>query len=318
MFYVQIGHAVSKRRFFRSPLLQEYELDVLVSAARLVHRALEVTPPAALAVALADGDDVDNHDHDTTAAAADAPVDDGDGGGAAIPVDRKLGLDEEDRPVAVEATAAAGKGKGKGKKRGRSEIGVTDASSAEEREVRGDELDEDDGSGEKQGRRHHSRGGAGSGGSSKGRPAAESCPFPSLFVAGQPVTAEATGVDAGADTENGASRASASVFAPSSAYRRRRRLSNPPTVMASMSAVWGDSGRRRGGEPQTASERAHSSEAGGERADVGWAGTRKDGEARELCRRVKGRLVGLFHRGAMYGCSALVEVCLQVRAEWWW
>eukprot|EP00903_Cladosiphon_okamuranus_P009362 g8926.t3 len=291
----------------------EYELDVLVSAVRLVYRALAVTPPAALAVALADAECDNNHDHDTASATANPLVNAGHGGGgASIPVDRKLGLDEEEPPVAVESAAATGKGKGKGRKRARSEISVTDTSRAEERGVNVDDLDEGGDAGDKQSQRHRFRGGADSG-SCEGGAAAEPCPSPSLFVAGQLVTAKAAGVDTGADAEDGKSRASASVFAPSSAYRRRgrRRLSNPPTAMTSMSAVGADRGTHRGGEPQTGSGWPETWEVGGARADVGWTGTREDTDARELCRRVKGRLVGLFHRGAMYGCSTLVEVCLQ-------
>ena len=293
-----------------------------MSAARLVHRALAVTPPAALAVALADEDHDDDHETATAAATDDALVDDGDGGGAAagVPVDRKLGLDEEDAPVAMGVEAARGKGKGKGRKRRRSEMGVADAGSAEEQEVREDDLDDEDGDArEKQGRRDRPRGGASG---SKGGRAVESRPSPSLFVAGKPATA-ATGIGTSADPENGAYDASANVFAPLPGYQRRHcRLSSPSralttTAGASPSAVGWGGRRRRGGEPQTELEWAESSEAGVACADAdeGWAGMREDSEARELCRRVKGRLVGLFHRGTMCGCSALVEVCLQVRAE---
>lgn len=267
---------------------------MLVSAVRLVHRSLAVTPPAALAVALAD--------HDAAASTDDARALVGDReGGAAVPVDRKLGL-EEDPPVAKAAAAAMagkGKGKGRGRKRGRSEIGVS--------------LDEDGGAaGEEECRRHPSRGGeTGSGSSSSsgkgGRTAAEPRPSPSLFVAGRAVAGVATGVDA----ERG--------FGPlSGGHRRRRRLSKAATTTLLSASVVG------GGEPQAELEWAESSEAGEAREDGGcsggegggqggWAGVREDSEAQDLCRRVKERLVGLFHRGTTYGCSALVEVCLQVR-----
>ena len=320
-----------------------------MSAARLVHRTLAVTPPAALAVALADHDH--DHDHATAATNENAVEDDHrDDGAAAVPVDRKLGLDE-DPPVVVEELAEKGKekgkGKGRGRKRGRSEMGVTATSadnSEEGREVRdGRRLDEDGGRGAgEERRRRHSRGEAeaGSGSGKGGRAtAAGSCPCPSLFVAGQAVT----GVASGTDMENGASRASVDVFVPSSDYSRRRFhcLSKPSTVATvttttttttCMSAVEEDSSRRRRGDepqPEAEPEWAESAGAGGasEHAGCGgggrgggghggWAGMRDDGEARELCRRVKGRLVGLFHRGAMYGYSTLVEVCLQVRARW--
>lgn len=45
---------------------------------------------------------------------------------------------------------------------------------------------------------------------------------------------------------------------------------------------------------------------------VDWAGMREASEVEGLAGRVKDRLVELFHQGAMSGCSALVEVCLQV------
>lgn len=48
----------------------------------------------------------------------------------------------------------------------------------------------------------------------------------------------------------------------------------------------------------------------GSRAREDWAGRRgADG----LGRRIKGRLVALFHEGVLCGCSVLVEACLQVK-----
>lgn len=48
----------------------------------------------------------------------------------------------------------------------------------------------------------------------------------------------------------------------------------------------------------------------GPRGREDWAGRRG---ADDLGRRIKGRLVALFHEGVLCGCSVLVEACLQVK-----
>ncbi|CAN0544482.1 unnamed protein product, partial [Ectocarpus sp. 8 AP-2014] len=74
----------------------DHELGILVSAARLVHLTLALTPPAARAVALAGPDDVSDDDEESGES----------GGEEAAPVDRRLGLEEE------ELIAGGSKGKG--------------------------------------------------------------------------------------------------------------------------------------------------------------------------------------------------------------
>lgn len=264
----------------------------------MVHRTLAATPPAALTVALAD------EDGKATVAATTGDAAVGGGGGGAIPVDRRLGLDE-DPPVEAEAVVAGngrGMGKGKGRKRGRSEMaGAGGCSSGEEEERDG--VDEERG----QSGRCHPRGGASRSRRRGGRASSSSSsvpPPPSLFVAGRPVTA-AIDADTGEDV----------VVPPGCDLRRRRRQrgasgTGPATTPVPTSAVEKGSTRGRADHRRDWLERV---EAGGAlREDGRWAGARDDGEARDLGRRVKHALVGLFHRGAASGCPALVEICLQV------
>lgn len=265
----------------------------------MVHRTLAATPPAALTVALAD------EDVEPTAAATTGDAAVGGGGGGAIPVDRRLGLDE-DPPVEEAAAAVAGnengEGKGKGRKRGRSEMtGAGGCSSGEE-----EERDGVDGERGESGR-CPPRGGASHSGRRSGGGSSSSVPPPSLFVAGRPVTA-VIDADTGEDVD----------VPPGCGRRRRRRRqrgaseAGPATTPVQTSAVGRGSSCGRADHLRDYLE---SLEAGGAlREDDGssWAGARDAGEARYLGRRVKHALVGLFHRGAAGGCSALVEICLQV------
>lgn len=254
--------------------VQESDLEVVVSAVRLVYHTLTVTPPAAAAVAVSGP----RREFPATGVSADAtPVaggDDGGGGGGqgrmrGGGVDRRLGLE------ALPPEAAPGKGKGK--KRGRDEIGGEDS--------RGSESDEDGGGGP-----DSSGGGddavadagadANADANADGRKGRSSSPPPvaecSLFIAGQPVGAG----DVHATLE--------SVVCSKATTPATRSGDGKEAFFGGMEV-----GRERGA---------------GDR-DGGWAGRRR---AEDLGRRVKGGLVALFHRGAMCGCSALVEACLQV------
>ncbi|CAM9354762.1 unnamed protein product [Ectocarpus sp. 12 AP-2014] len=155
----------------------DHELGILVSAARLVHLTLALTPPAARAVALADPDDVSDDDEES-----------GDSGGEeAAPVDRRLGLEEEE-PI-------AGGPKGKGRKRGRSELGGASSERGEgeeeEEEAEREGLGLTVGGGDEGQAREgwEGVGGVGGGGGRGSTPP----PLPTLFIAGVPMPSEVGG-----------------------------------------------------------------------------------------------------------------------------